>query len=73
MSESVGLNPSDLNAVARLVMVAERCGSEILDNVDSFDEVFGLGSFARLNCEVLSLARSVVKSSGDGVCISRVE
>jgi hypothetical protein len=32
------LNPSDLNAVARLVMVAERCPG-ILDDPERFDEV----------------------------------
>ncbi len=52
------MNPSDVNDAARLVMVAERCGPEILDNADNFDEVLGAGRFASLNREVLNLARS---------------
>ncbi len=61
------MNPSDVNDAARLVMVAERCGPEILDNADNFDEVLGAGRFANLNRDVLNLARRVV--SGKNSCL----
>jgi len=49
----IGLSPADLNAAARLVvMAAERCGPQLLDDAESFDEVFGRGRFAGLDCEV---------------------
>ena len=51
------LNPSDLNDAARLVMVAERCGSEILDDSELFDAVLGPGRFASLSPKVLNFAR----------------
>ena len=44
---SIGqLSPSELNDVARLVMVAESCGSQFLNDPHSFDEVLGRDRFA---------------------------
>ena len=67
------LNPSDLNAVARLVMVAERCGPEFLDNADRFDQVIGRGRFSETNCNVLNLARAIIKSKLNGVETSAID
>jgi hypothetical protein len=35
-----------LNAAARLMLIANRCGSELLDDLDRFDCVIGQGRFA---------------------------
>lgn len=55
------LGPSDVNTAARLVLVAERCGPELLDNADRFDQVIGPGRFASYNRHVIDLARSIVR------------
>jgi hypothetical protein len=55
------VSPSDLNTVARLVMIAERCGPDFLDNAESFDRVLGRGSFAQLDREILNKARAVTE------------
>jgi hypothetical protein len=47
------------------VLIANRCGSELLDDLDRFDRVLGQGRFAELDREVLSLARRIVKSGGN--------
>ena len=65
--------PADLNAVARLVMAAERCGSQLLDDAQSFDEVFGWGRFAGLDSAVLNEARRQVKAPRNGVGKTRVK
>lgn len=52
---------SQLNDTFRLVLLAKRCGSQILDNAESFDSVLGMGRFASLDSEVLDKARCIVK------------
>jgi hypothetical protein len=56
------LSATQLNAVSRLVWIAERCGPQYLDNAERFDEMMGRNCFAELDSEVLNIARSVVKS-----------
>jgi hypothetical protein len=58
------MSPRNLNAAARLVLIANRCGSELLYDLDRFDLVVGQGRFAELDREVLGLARRIVKSGG---------
>jgi hypothetical protein len=52
------LNPSDLNSATRLMLVAENCGAQPLDDPERFDRMLGRGSFA--------LVRRVVKSGHNG-------
>jgi hypothetical protein len=59
------MSPSKLNAAARLVLIASRCGSELLYDLDRFDRVVGQGRFADLDREVLGLARRIVKYGGN--------
>jgi hypothetical protein len=54
------MSPSDLNTVARLALIAKRCGPDFLYDPESFDRLFGRGSFADLDCEILDMTRSVV-------------
>jgi hypothetical protein len=55
------LNPSDVNGAVRLVLIAERCGPEFLDNTYRFDQVIGPGRFAGYDSGVIDLARSIVR------------
>jgi predicted lactoylglutathione lyase len=66
------MNLSDLNAAARLVMVAKNCGAEFLDDPDRFDRMFGRGSFAETDGHVLDLVRRVVKPGDNRVGEHRV-
>jgi hypothetical protein len=59
------MSPSELNAVARLVLIAKRCGPQFLDNADSFDNVIGSGRFAETDSQILDLVRRVVEASPD--------
>ena len=43
------MSPSELNAVARLVMVAESCGPAVLYDADRLDRMSRHGRFAELN------------------------
>jgi hypothetical protein len=67
VQSKIAMSPTGLNAVARLVLIADRCGPEFLDNVDSFDRVLGTGRFADTDSNVLDLARRIVKSKLDGI------
>jgi hypothetical protein len=60
------LNPSDLNSAARLMLVAENCGAQFLDDPERFDRMLGRGSFAQTNGDVLDMVRGVVKSGRNG-------
>ena len=57
------MSPSELNAVARLVWIAERCGPEFLDNAESFDRLIGRGRFAETDSNVLDFARALSNPS----------
>lgn len=59
------MTPSELNAVARLVFIAKRCGADFLDNADSFDNMIGAGRFAETDRKVLDMVRRVVKPLPD--------
>lgn len=59
------MTPSQLNDACRLASAAQRCGPQVLDNAESFDEVFGWNRFASLDSEVLDLARRMVKAPAD--------
>lgn len=60
---SIGqLSPSELNDVARLVMVAESCGSQFLNDPHSFDEVLGRDRFAGTDRKILDAARRIAKA-----------
>ena len=56
------MKPSQLNDVFRLVIIAERCGAEVLDNGEGFDRVTRRGRFSELKSNVLDVARRIVKS-----------
>jgi hypothetical protein len=56
------MSPSDLNAVARLVLIAKRCGPQFLDDANSFDGVIGPGGFSRTDSQILDMARRVVQA-----------
>jgi hypothetical protein len=58
------MNPSQINAVCRLVWIAKRCSARVLDDAKSFDRVVGPGRFAELDADVLKFARSVVTPPG---------
>jgi hypothetical protein len=60
------MSPSELNDVFRLVWLAERCGPECLDNLQSLDGVFGRCGGAKFNGDVLDVVRGIVKTIGDG-------
>lgn len=60
------LRPSDLNAMARLVLIADRRGPQFLYHADSFDHVLGPGSFAETDSQVRDLARSVIEAPPNG-------
>jgi hypothetical protein len=60
-------SPTDLNAVLRLVMLADRYGPQLLDDAEHFDSILGPGRFAALESDALSEARRIVKARGDGV------
>jgi hypothetical protein len=66
------LSPSKLNAAARLLLVAERCGSEALDNSNSFYRMTGISGFAKLDSDVLDFIRGIVKTGLDGVSQPRI-
>ncbi len=53
------MKPSELNAVARLVMVVKRCGPDVLTPA-RFDRLFESGSFAKLDGKVLDAVRRVI-------------
>ena len=56
-----------LNGLGRLVMAAERCGPQIFDDTQGFDERFRRSRFARPDRAVLDLVCPVTLS----VCYSR--
>lgn len=58
--------------MARLVMIANRCGSQLLDNAESFDRVVGRSRFSELDRKSLDLARRIVKSGLDSVAETRI-
>ena len=62
------MGPSDLNAMARLVLIADRRGPQFLYDADSFDHVLGPGSFAETDSQVRDLARSVIEAPPNGAC-----
>jgi hypothetical protein len=66
------MSAMELNAVARLVMIANRCGSQLLDNAKSFDHVVGRRRFSELDGESLDLARRIVKASLDSLTETRI-
>jgi hypothetical protein len=51
--------PSELNDVFRLCAIANRCGPQLLDNPQRFDNVVGRGQFAELDNAILDEARSL--------------
>ena len=55
------MNPSWINDAARLAMAAERCGPHVLDDAESFEQVFRRDRFAYFERAVLDLARRFVK------------
>ena len=59
--KNLSLSPSDLNTVFRLLLIAKNCGPQFLDNAESFDGMLGVGAFAMLDSDVLSVVRSKVK------------
>jgi len=65
--------PHQINEAARLVLIAESRGAEVLDDPARFDNVVRGGRFAELDSEALSLARRVVKSRRDGVGMQAVD
>jgi hypothetical protein len=54
------LDPSDLNAVARLVMASERCGPQLLD--DSAEVAAVVQASEDLEAVMVLLARSSLRS-----------
>jgi hypothetical protein len=51
------LNPSDLNSATRLMLVAQNCGAQFLDDPERFDRMLGRGSFAQTNGDVLDMVQ----------------
>jgi hypothetical protein len=47
-------------------MVAKRRGPQCLDSAEGFDRVMGRGSFAKLDGQILLVARGVAKAFADG-------
>ena len=55
------MKPLQPNATFRLLLIAERCDPELLDDPKSFDNVLGRGRFSALHRGALNEARRIVK------------
>jgi hypothetical protein len=62
-----------LNGSAPLVMAAQRCGSQILDDAERFDERFRRGRLASVDGAVLDLVCRIVKAARNCVRQHRIE
>jgi hypothetical protein len=65
MPDRSRLSPSELNRVARLVLIAERCGPDFLDNAEGFDSLLGRGRFADTDGKILDAVRGIVKTASN--------
>ena len=67
------LAPACGNPLDRYItfLIADRCGAQALDNIESFDRVMGRRRFALLDREVLNEARRIVKASANSAGQSR--
>lgn len=58
-------SPTELNRVLRLALIAENHGSHFLDNLESFNRMFGRSGRAKLEGPSLSDIRRIVKTLSD--------
>jgi hypothetical protein len=57
--------PSELNAVARPVLIAKRCGPQFLNYADSLDNMIRAGCFAETDGEIFDFVRCIIETSAD--------